>query len=278
MNRVVTATSFSSSQSIKSCPAHLISSIKKRLDGWRLKHQHAPHAKEKDHSSSASFLSCCLKALGWRLISLVPRPGAKGGCWVHLQHHGTQQSSSTIKMPDYILYSGKTSQFPTKSSSGPPGNSAWLEDEGQPGATTQIQVITETNLWSDIVLFSGKSKQVVMLERTVPWEESTLYDPWSGEQEDQNARPAVSWVSRERSAKLQKWQRRFQDGCESEGGQAMGYCFLDTDRELITPAWMKESEVERSQTPYDSRHYHWWCVQVYQEMYGAANTEVNENG
>lgn len=36
----------------------------------------------------------------------------------------------------------------------------------------------------------------------------------------------------------------------------MGYCFLDTDWELITPAWVKESEVERSKTPYDLRYYH----------------------
>lgn len=36
--------------------------------------------------------------------------------------------------------------------------------------------ITETSLWLDIVLFSGNSKQVVMLELTVPWEESTVHD------------------------------------------------------------------------------------------------------
>lgn len=168
---------------------------------------------EKEHSSLASFLSSCLKALGWRPISLVPRPGAKGGCWVHLQHHGTEQAPSTIKTPDYILYSEKTSQFPTKSSSGHPGNSAWLADEGEPGATTQIQDITETSLRPDIVLFSGKSKTVVMLELTVPWEESTAHDPWSREQgvcrkiNMQGLQLPGHHAKEMPSSKLQKWQK-----------------------------------------------------------------------
>ena len=48
-------------------------------------------------------------------------------------------------------------------------------------------------------------------------------------------------------------------------GQAVGDSFLDTGWSgLITPgqvAWVRGSEVERPETPRDTRYYHWGCVQ-----------------
>ncbi len=76
-------------------------------------------------------------------------------------------------MPDYIHSSGGEHPKPQpKAQAGILGTANDWQMRVDLGKQLRFpEVITETSLRPDIVVFSEKSKQVVMLELTVPWEE-----------------------------------------------------------------------------------------------------------
>ncbi|TWW64138.1 hypothetical protein D4764_03G0011460 [Takifugu flavidus] len=115
--------------------------------------------------------------------------------------------------------------------------------------------ISTTSLRPDMVLTSESTKQVVLVELTVPWEDRL---------EEANERKRAKYANlviecqnkgwKARCEPVERLRRKPQNGYGSGGGIRGVVGHLDASRELITPGWVARARVfddQRPETPYD---------------------------
>lgn len=176
----------------------------------------------------ATWGRCC--NAGWQAQPIASRPGHVGYCG-HLLQWESMNSSACKE--DRCFHQGRqeATSYCQNTFHWPPDNNSRL-DERRPGATQKL--LPQLSM---LVLTSATSKQIVLLELTVP-------------------RGGMQRVQANSPVRRPLKQQKFLPGCCGSEGEARVW-----SPPAGSPGW-KCVMFERLETLKNSRKHHWWCFQV----------------